>query len=293
MDFEAINFSVSCAERVGSLLATNCPSCAIHLPPHPPSPHPPLLKCPPCPHYAPTLDSLPPLWEMAKAKSFYVFTTAMNSCLHCTLFTLLTSAMKSIQFFFYDQYKYIHVILNMIVITTNHVKTILVFCLAFLAGRVSFSELCSVVASRARPLADRVSTDPREAPPSPRPPPPRTFSPKNPRQPRPYSAWTSACKFGSGQNWQKVGRQGWCQAGGGGGGAQIPAKEKPLGAEDGWRRGEREGLPTSHLPLSCTGEEPNCRLKLGILGLEFNNSITGCCQAYDKNNHDLKVRCWC
>ena len=130
----------------------------------------------------------------------------MNSCLYPTRNADPCYEKHSI--FFDDQYKYIHVTLNITVITTNHAKTMLVFCLAFLPSRVSFSELCSVVASRARPLADRVSTDPREAPPSPRPPPPRTFSPKNPRQPRPYSAWSSACKFGSGQNWQKVGRVG-------------------------------------------------------------------------------------
>ena len=73
----------------------------------------------------------------------------------------------------------------MIVITTNRAKTILVFCLAFLASRVSFSELCSVVASRARPLADRVSTDPREAPPSPAPLPRALSAPKTLASPAP------------------------------------------------------------------------------------------------------------
>ena len=131
--------------------------------------------------------------------------------------------------------------------------------------------------------------------PIPPPPSPAHFQPQKPSPAPPLFSVVQRLQI---WQWPELAksRQGWCQAGGGGGGegeAQIPAKEKPLGAEDGWRRGEREGLPTSHLPLSCTGEEPNCRLKLGILGLEFNNSITGCCQAYDKNNHDLKVRCWC
>ena len=83
LDFETINFSVSCAERVGSLLATNCPSCAIH-PPPPPSIHP-SSNAPHAPTMPQPLTLCPSYGRWQKQnhsifRNFLIYHTNHNGC---------------------------------------------------------------------------------------------------------------------------------------------------------------------------------------------------------------------